>query len=85
MEKVVSAADANRRFSELLREVGDGHSYVVTNHGRAVARLVPVEENYAVLATARKKLLERLWSQPVREVPRDWARDELYERQRRRK
>jgi prevent-host-death family protein len=31
MEKTVSAADANRKFSELLRGVRKGLSYVVTS------------------------------------------------------
>jgi len=28
MEKAVSAADANRKFSKLLRAVREGHSYM---------------------------------------------------------
>jgi len=43
MEKAVSAADANRNFSQLLRGVRRGLSYVVTSHGHAVARLSAVE------------------------------------------
>lgn len=42
MERVVSAADANRRLSELLRNVREGQSYVVTAHGRPIAKIVPV-------------------------------------------
>jgi hypothetical protein len=30
MEKAISAADANRKFSQILREVKEGRSYVVT-------------------------------------------------------
>jgi prevent-host-death family protein len=45
MEKTISAADANRRFSELLRGVREGQSYVVTSHGKVVARISPVKEN----------------------------------------
>jgi prevent-host-death family protein len=41
MDKAVSAAEAKRRFSRILREVRDGRSYVVTSHGRPVARIVP--------------------------------------------
>jgi len=47
MEKTVSAADANRRFSQLLREVRQGSSYVVTSHGRPVARIVPLHSSQA--------------------------------------
>jgi len=78
MEKPVSAADANRKFSKLLRAVREGQSYVVTSHGRAVARIVPVETNSGVTRGARAALLKRLRSEPVVTVGR-WRRDELYE------
>ena len=45
MEKTVSAADANRKFSQLLREVRQGSSYVVTSHGRPLAQIVPLHSN----------------------------------------
>jgi prevent-host-death family protein len=45
MEKQVSAADANRKFSKLLRGVRDGQSYVITSHGKAVAKIVPLGRN----------------------------------------
>ncbi|TIP01752.1 MAG: type II toxin-antitoxin system prevent-host-death family antitoxin, partial [Mesorhizobium sp.] len=44
MDEAVSAADANRRFSYILREVREGQSYVVTSHGRPVARIVPADK-----------------------------------------
>lgn len=78
MEKPVSAADANRKFSKLLRDVREGQSYVVTSHGKAVARIVPVEKNNGVTRGARAALLRRLRSEPVVAVGR-WTRDELYE------
>ena len=62
MEKVISAADANRSFSQVLREVRHGQSYLVTSHGRAVARIAPVE-NDRTASAARKLLFERLRSQ----------------------
>ena len=49
MEKAVSAADANRRFSKLLRAVREGQSYVVTSHGEPVARITPIEKNGRML------------------------------------
>jgi len=76
MEKTVSAADANRNFSQLLREVREGRSYVVTSHGRPVARISPVEEKRTDKAQAA--LLARLEAQPVLRVGR-WKRDELYD------
>ena len=77
MEKAVSAADANRKFSKLLRAVQEGQSYVVTSHGKAVARITPVETNASVTQGARTALLKRLRSEPVVKIGR-WNRDELY-------
>lgn len=77
MEKAISAADANRNFSKVLREVSEGRSYVVTNHGRPVARIAPVR-NDSALADARKALMKRLRKEPVVKVGR-WKRDDLYQ------
>lgn len=79
MEKVVSAADANRKFSELLRRVRGGHSYVVTSHGKPVARIVPATANGGESRGARGALFKRLRSQRVTRIGR-WTREELYER-----
>ena len=78
MEETVSAAEANRQFSTLLRGVRDGNSYVVTSHGRPVAKLVPVDEEAIAREQARERLFARLRSQPVRNIGR-WTRDELYD------
>jgi prevent-host-death family protein len=78
MEKAVSAAEANRKFSKLLRAVREGRSYLVTSHGKAVARIVPVDKNGGAIRGARAALLKRLRSEPVVTVGR-WSRDELYE------
>lgn len=82
MEKAVSAADANRKFSLILRDVREGRSYVVTSHGRPVARIVPVESREGAAAnvgvSARSALLARLKRQPVVNAKR-WTRDELYD------
>src|SRR5215469_585297 len=65
MEKAVSAADANRKFPKLLRGVRGGHSYVVTSHGKAVARIVPIDKNGGVARGARAALIKSLRSEPV--------------------
>jgi prevent-host-death family protein len=78
VEETISAADANRRFSLLLRGVREGRSYVVTSHGKPVARLIPAGKHDAVAAGARTALLSRLKKQPVVATGR-WKRDELYE------
>jgi prevent-host-death family protein len=78
MEKAVSAADANRRFSALLRAVREGHGYIVTSHGRAVAKIVPIQKNGGVTRGARAALVNRLRSESMVKVRR-WSRDELYQ------
>jgi prevent-host-death family protein len=78
MEKAISAADANRNFSRLLRDVREGRSYVVTSHGRPVARIAPVTDDNSNRASAWNSLLSRLRSERVVKIGR-WKRDELYE------
>ena len=77
MDEVVSAAEANRRFSRLLRTVREGRSYIVTAHGRPVAKIVPAGTSDRTMARARATLLDRLRTQPVVEVGR-WTREDLY-------
>lgn len=82
MEKTVSAADANRKFSELLRGVRKGRSYIVTSHGKPVAKLVPADSDDAIRAKGRAAFLKRLASQKLPEGADPnfrWTRDELYE------
>lgn len=78
MEKTVSAADANRNFSKILHGVRRGRIYVVTSHGKPVAKLSPFEESGQASAGARSDLLARLRSQRTARIGR-WTRDELYE------
>lgn len=78
MEKAVSAADAKRKFSKWLRLLREGHSYVVTSHGRAVARIVPAEGDGGTTRGARAALLKRLRAEPVVKIRR-WTRDESHE------
>jgi prevent-host-death family protein len=78
MDKAVSAADANRRFSELLRTVKKGRSIVVTSHGKPVAKITPLVEDERVAEGARSALFARLRTQRAVTVGR-WTRDELYD------
>jgi prevent-host-death family protein len=79
MDEPISAADANRRFSQLLRGVREAHAtYVVTSHGKPVAKITPVDEGSNVKRRARELLLARLKSQPALGAGR-WTRDELYD------
>jgi prevent-host-death family protein len=77
-EEAVSAAQANRRFSQLLRGVRAGRRYLVTSHGKPVARIVPFGDVSEALPGARDALLERLRRSGVVEIGK-WTRDELYE------
>lgn len=79
MSAVVTAADANRYFSKLLREVQNGRSCVITSHGRPVARLVPITSADSARNAAKDGLLARLRAQPATSSIGRWTRDELYE------
>jgi prevent-host-death family protein len=79
MDEAISAVRAKRHFSKLLQAVRGGRSYVVTSHGKAVARIVPIGAPDGVMAGARAALIARLRSQPVLDVG-PWAREELYDR-----
>lgn len=79
MEKAISASDANRKFSQVLRGVKEGQTYVVTSHGRPVARIAPVPADSPHRNAAHTALLNRLRRQPVINIGR-WNRDELYDR-----
>ncbi len=78
--KIISAAEANRQFSAVLREVARGKSIVVTSRGKPVATIAPARRS-ADLAQerAKKKLLERLRAIPPSGEVRAWARDDLYD------
>ena len=76
MSETVTAADANRQFSRILRKVREGKSFVVTSHGQPVARIEPVKQ--VDRDKAREALLARLRSQPAQNLG-SWTRDELYD------
>jgi prevent-host-death family protein len=75
----VTAADANRNFSELLRKVRDGQTVVVTVHGKPVIKLVKFAGETAVANAAHRTLVDRLAAQPVTNGGR-WSRASLYEK-----
>lgn len=76
MSRTITATEANRRFSEILRDVADGESFTVTSHGRPVAELVPVERD------TRRQRLDRLMTYletlPIRHSG-PWTREDLYD------
>ncbi len=77
MEKTVSASDANRRFSELLRTVKKGGSVIVTSQGKPVAKIMPIAEDQRAADGARSALFARLRTEQAVKVGR-CSRDELY-------
>ena len=76
---IVNAADANRYFSKLLRQVAKGESFTVLSHGRPVATLSPARDQSREKQQSRTALLKRLSLEPVTEQQRTWTRDELYD------
>ena len=76
--RLIAAAEANRQFSDLLRQVRDGATFTVTSHGRPVARIVPIRAGEGVTNRSRTALLERLRRARVVDVGK-WTRDELYD------
>ena len=81
MRNAVSASEANRSFSRILREVEAGATITVTSHGRPVARIVPVDAEAEAREAANVRLmawLDELAKSPIRVVG-PWTRDELYD------
>ncbi|HEX3920477.1 MAG TPA: type II toxin-antitoxin system prevent-host-death family antitoxin [Caulobacteraceae bacterium] len=82
---VVPAAEANRSFSKLLREVRAGRRVTITSHGEPVAVLAPVGDTEAIAADRERRRqaqaeLEAHWAglEPIIVGP--WTREELHER-----
>ncbi|MEW6429777.1 MAG: type II toxin-antitoxin system prevent-host-death family antitoxin [Thermodesulfobacteriota bacterium] len=77
--QTVGATDANRHFSNLLKQAAQGKEFLVIARGKPVATIAPVRNTHPSRMAARRQLLERLGRQEtVRVEP--WSRDELYDR-----
>jgi prevent-host-death family protein len=70
MEQFLAAIETNQRFWSVFRGVQEGRTYVVTSHGRPVARIMPVGYEQELAAMALASLLLRLKAQPLLEVGR---------------
>ena len=80
MGAVVSAAEANRNFSALLRRVQQGERVTITSRGRPVAEIAPPQQKcQAEREASLDALLARLRQQEVKSIG-PWNREELYER-----
>lgn len=76
--KTISAAEANRHFSSLLRDAATGTITTVLSRGKPVATIGPANTLQGGQKSARLQLLNRLRSQEPTGA-RNWTRDELYE------
>ncbi len=76
--KTISAGDANRHFSNLLRDVATGEVITVLSRGKPVATIAPARLGGMEREVAKLTLLSRLHQQKPSGA-RNWTRDELYE------
>lgn len=79
----VTASEANRSFSKLLRAVENGERVEITSHGRKVAVLAPAEQeplSREQRLEALKMLKKRLAEQDFKVIG-PWTREEIYERE----
>jgi prevent-host-death family protein len=77
MDRAISASDANQRFSEMLREVQAGESFIVTSRGRPVAKVSPIGDVEGQ-DSAIDALLDFVADLPRRHAGA-WRREDLYE------
>ena len=76
--KSITAANANRHFSAMLRDVSSGEEIVVVSRGKPVARITAVKAGDASRQLAKAALLNRLRGQPALGA-RTWTRADLYD------
>jgi prevent-host-death family protein len=78
--KTVTASEANRQFSAMLRDVAQGERITVTSRGKPVATIEPVRRQGKTArgGAAKRRLFDRLAQVSARGTRR-WTRDELYD------
>jgi prevent-host-death family protein len=81
MTRFVSAAEANRQFSELLGQAASGEIVVITRRGQPVAQLVPFDQRL------QDESHDAAWSRLMKTIEKGmdlgggtFDRDSLYER-----
>jgi prevent-host-death family protein len=75
MDRFVTATEANQRFSEMLREVGQGESFIVTSRGKPLARMSPV----GVKAGGNNTSEFHAYLRSLPQITHNWQREDLYE------
>lgn len=81
MPRTVSAADANRQFSEILGHAAEGETIVITRRGEPVAQLLPFGR--PSVDEGRGRALDRLLTMLEEGLPLGggtFERETLYER-----
>jgi prevent-host-death family protein len=77
--KIVTATEANRHFSEFLKEASEGEEILIESRGKLIAELTPIRKADKAQLAARHLLFERLRkNKPL--VVGSWTREELYDR-----
>lgn len=75
--KTLTASEANRQFSRVLREVSQGETFTVVSRGKPVATITSADVGGDRCRAAKSRLLKRLRQQrPTGK--RDWQRSDLY-------
>lgn len=76
--KTVTATDANRHFSRLLREISRGATVTIVSRGRPVAVMSPSRTGEGQRRALKRTLMARLRrAKPTGR--RNWIREELYD------
>ena len=76
--KTVTAGEANRRFSAILRQVSQGEEMTIVSRGKPVATIGPVKTDSPDRRAAQKNLIRRLKKSEI-SGSRNWTRNELYD------
>ncbi len=76
--KTITASNANRGFSNLLREVSKGEEIMILSRGTPVAKIISVKSTALQKKATKNLLLSRLKAQIVT-GSRNWTRNELYD------
>ena len=59
----LSQRELRNESGRVLREVAEGHSFVLTNSGVPVGRLVPLDEHHPTLPIARRARRRGGWAE----------------------
>lgn len=78
MDRVITATEANQRFSEILRQVAGGESFTVTSRGQPIARVTPVRDSKEEIVRRQAELVAYLrGKEPF--IVKPWKREDLYD------